>query len=99
MSFQSRSQKKSDPTYKAPEILSEYDYNETTDIYALGMVLYLLLNEQRIPLELMNRSFKTELPKPCRAGEELTKIVFRAISYRSKDRFSSADEFFMHCRN
>lgn len=93
-SYQSGSQRKADPTYKAPEILSEYDYNESTDIYALGMVLYLLLNEQRIPSGLMKRNFKTELPKPCRAGEQLTKIVFRAIAYRSRDRFSSADEFF-----
>ena len=93
-SYQSRSQKREDSTYKAPEILSEYDCNEVTDVYALGIVLYLLLNEQRIPAELLNRNFKTEIPKPCRAGEELTEVVFRAISYRSKDRFSSADEFF-----
>lgn len=93
-SYQSRSQRKADPTYKAPEILSEYDCNESTDIYALGVVLYLLLNEQRVPGEILKRNFKTEIPKPCRAGAELTEIVFQAIAYRSKDRFSSAKEFF-----
>ena len=98
-SYQSGSQRKADPTYRAPEILSEYDYNESTDIYALGMVLYLLLNEQRAPFGLMKRNFKTELPKPCRAGDALAEIVFRAIAYRSKDRFSSADEFFRALSN
>ena len=93
-SYQSRSQKRIDSTYTAPEVLSEYDFNVRTDIYALGVVLYILLNDGMIPLEFSNRTFQTEIPKPVRAGERLTQIVWKAISYRAKDRYQSADELF-----
>ena len=92
--FQSRSHRKLDGTYMAPEILSEYDYTVETDIYALGVILYLLLNDMQTPKELSNRTFKTELAKPVRAGERLAEVVFQAIAYRPKERFASVDEFF-----
>ncbi len=92
--FQSRNQRKLDVTYMAPEILSEYDYTVETDIYALGVILYLLLNDMQTPQELSNRTFKTELAKPVRAGERLSEVVFQAISYRPGERFSSVDAFF-----
>lgn len=92
--FQSRSHRKLDGTYMAPEILSEYDYTVETDIYALGVILYLLLNDMQTPKELSNRTFKTELARPVRAGERLAEVVFQAIAYRPKERFASVDEFF-----
>ena len=36
-------------SYMAPEIFAGMSYNNTVDIYALGMVLYQLLNNGRIP--------------------------------------------------
>ena len=36
-------------SYMAPEIFAGHSYNNTVDIYALGMVLYQLLNNGRIP--------------------------------------------------
>ena len=93
-SFQSRSKRRTDSIFMAPEVMSEYDYNETTDVYALGMVFYLLLNNGNIPIECARRNFKTQVPNPERAKDKLSEIVLKAISYRAKDRYQSADEFF-----
>ena len=92
-SFQSRSYRKMDSIYMAPEVMSEYDYNVATDIFALGMVLYLLLNDGQIPQFCNRRTFKTELPKPVRAKEKLSNIVLKAIAYRARERYVSAKEF------
>ena len=92
-SFQSRSYRKMDSIYMAPEVMSEYDYNVATDIFALGMVLYLLLNDGQIPQFCNRRTFKTEIPKPLRAKEKLANIVLKAISYRARERYVSAKEF------
>lgn len=92
-SFQSRS-RKVDSVYTAPEVMSEYDYCVATDIFALGMVLYLLLNNGQIPNECNRRTFKTIVPKPERAKEKLAEITLKAISYRARDRYASAEDFF-----
>ena len=93
-SYQSRNQRKIEPAYIAPEVLSDYDYDVSTDIYALGVVLYVLLNDQYVPGELINRRFQTKVPRPVRAGERLSELVLKAIAYRKNERFSSAEEFF-----
>ena len=93
-SYQSRNQRKIEPAYIAPEVLSDYDYDVSTDIYALGVVLYALLNDQYVPGELINRRFQTKVPRPVRAGERLSELVLKAIAYRKNERFSSAEEFF-----
>ncbi|MBD5087514.1 MAG: protein kinase [Clostridiales bacterium] len=93
-SFQSRSYRKMDNVYTAPEVMSEYDYNVSTDIFALGMVLYLLLNNGEIPISCDRRTFKTEVPKPERAKEKLGSIALKAIAYRARDRYASAKEIY-----
>ena len=35
--------------YIAPEVFNRQPYNATSDIYSLGLVLYWLLNERRLP--------------------------------------------------
>ena len=93
-SFQSRNKRRKRDVYTAPEVLSEYDFNNLTDIYALGVVLYLLLNNGKIPTELTDRTAIVEIPDPERAGERLAQVVKKAIAYRGKDRYQSAEEFF-----
>ena len=36
-------------SYMAPEVVRELPYNATADIYSLGLVMYWLLNERRLP--------------------------------------------------
>ena len=93
-SFQSRDQRRNNNIYTAPEVLSEYDFNNLTDVYALGMVLYSLLNDGEIPFVFENRNAKTSIPAPKRAGDKLLEVVMKAIAYRAKDRYQSAEEFF-----
>ena len=91
--FQSRSNRKTDMAYNAPEIFSEYDYTEATDLYALGVLLYILLNDLEVPKEFSKRNFQTEIVKPVRAEKKLASLVLKAISYRETDRFNSVDQF------
>ena len=91
-SYQAGNREKRNTVYSAPEILSEYDYSVNTDIYALGMVLYVLLNDGEVPPGFANRNFKTPVPKPVRATDSLFATVEKAIAYRAKERFSSMEE-------
>lgn len=93
-SFQSAREKRGITVYTAPEVHSEYDYNEKTDIYALGVVLYLLLNDGNIPEALENRDIHTELPKPIRVNDKVGKIIDKALAYRPEDRYTTAEDFF-----
>ena len=91
--------------YMAPEVYSNKPYNSTADIYSLGLVLYWLLNERRMPFmplppeklragmdeESRSRRFSGEqIPAPRNGSEELKRIVLKACAYDPKDRYQSA---------
>ena len=93
--------------YMAPEVYSNKPYNSTADIYSLGLVLYWLLNERRMPFmplppeklkagmdeESRNRRFSGEkIPAPKNGSKELKRIVLKACAFESKDRYQSARE-------
>ena len=93
-------------SYMAPEIFyGERHYDSTIDTYSLGLVLYLLLNRNRVPFldpgkpditylekdEAIQRRMKGEkLPPPCQASPAMAQIILKACSYSPKDRYQSA---------
>ena len=99
--------KKGTENYMAPEVFHGKDYDHTVDIYSLGLVLYKLLNNNRLPFypetgsysewdmqqALIDRlSGKKELPPPCAASEEFGKIVLRMCAHDPAERYQNAKE-------
>lgn len=93
--------------YMAPEVYNHKPYGPKSDIYALGMVLYWLLNEYRTPFlplppqiptasmedNARERRFRgDELPPPNRGTERLKSIVLKACAFSPEDRFATAEE-------
>ena len=98
--------------YMAPEL-----YNNTVnhmdmesarkiDIYSLGMVLYILLNNNRAPFlpsdgvassaqrtaAMLDRMNNKTLPRPTRASAALSEIIKKACAFYPRNRYDSAAE-------
>ena len=93
--------------YMAPEVYNNQPYGSAADIYSLGLVLYWLLNERRMPFlplppekikasqedEARRRRFAGEtLPAPKNGSDKLKSIVLKACAFEPKDRYTSASE-------
>lgn len=96
--------KKGTYNYMAPEVYRGGEYGFSVDIYSLGIVLYRLLNQNRIPFlpqppepitfhqreeALARRMGGEALPKPFYAEGRLAEIVQKACAYDPKERYSS----------
>lgn len=96
--------KKGTYNYMAPEVYRGTEYGFSVDIYSLGIVLYRLLNKNRIPflppapepityskreIALAKRMGGEEIPIPFYAEGRLGEIVRKACSFHSKDRYDS----------
>ena len=92
--------------YMAPEVYNNRPYGAAADIYSLGMVLYWLLNERRMPfmplppqmptasLEEQSRLRRLNgepLPPPAHGSDGLKAIVLKACAYDQEDRPSAAE--------
>ncbi len=90
--------------YMAPEVYKGEAYGPTVDLYSLGLVLYRLLNGNRLPFlpaapapityadredALAKRFSGAPLPMPSHAGGRLGGIVLKACAFDPKDRYSS----------
>ena len=99
--------KKGTYSYMAPEIYRGGEYGPNADIYSLGMVLYRLLNNNRLPFlpeypakikytdtEEANRRRLAgeELPVPANADDELGRIILKACAYDPADRYKRASD-------
>lgn len=95
-------------TYMAPEVAHGMKYDATVDIYSLGIVMYTLLNNNRLPfidphtpqvsyndrLNANERRLSGEkLPAPCNADAMLSDVVLSACNYDPKLRFRTASAF------
>ena len=90
--------------YMAPEVYNGKPYGTTVDIYSLGLILYRLLNGNRLPFlpaapapityadreNAMAKRFNgAPLPMPSHADGRLGEIVLKACAFEPKDRYSS----------
>ena len=93
--------------YMAPEVANSSYYDARADIYSLGLVLFKLLNKNRLPFldsdkQLLNpndRRVAVErrirgdpLPSPCQASEEMAKVILRACAFDPNQRFATATD-------
>lgn len=93
--------------YMAPEVYHNRPYGAASDLYALGMVMYWLLNEKRgpflpLPPELPSAADEEQanlwrlrgerLPDPVHGSEALKRIVCKACEYEPENRYASASE-------
>ncbi|MBQ5559678.1 MAG: serine/threonine protein kinase [Lachnospiraceae bacterium] len=96
--------------YMAPEVFRGTKYDATVDIYSLGIVLYRLLNNNRLPFlppspvqvrysdyeQAMHMRLNNELIlPPCNASPDLAEIVLKAISYFPERRYQSPTQMKM----
>ena len=105
---QSTLSRKGTELYMAPEVrVGESKSSYNVDIYSLGLVMYRLLNRNRMPFESLEsemlsyqekeealvRRLKGEaLPLPVDAGEALGRIILKACQADKAKRYQSAEE-------
>ena len=93
--------------YMAPEVCHSQPYGNRADIYSLGLVLYWMLNERRLPFlplspakitmlsadQAKERRLAGEpLPAPKNGSDALKAIVLKACAYKQEYRYQSAAE-------
>ena len=94
--------------YMAPEVFNGQPYGTASDVYSLGLVLYWILNERRLPFvedenETQNYGEKNEqalirrlggerVPEPKNGSSALKAIILKACEPNPENRFVSAEE-------
>ena len=94
------------PEYMAPELKTSLFHDKTVDIYSLGLVLYKLLNNNRLPFQdqrafthrdtemAISRRFSGEdMPAPINASPEVAEVILAACAFNPGDRFQTATAF------
>lgn len=96
--------------FMAPEVYNNQPYGIGADIYSLGLVLYWMLNERRLPFlplpptgvkpgmdeTARNRRFSGEpFPPPAHGSDNLKRIVLKACAYDPADRYRSAADMLL----
>ena len=92
--------------FMAPEVYKAQEYNQTADIYSLGIVLYYYLNNRKMPyVKPEDKSLVEEqsaiekrmtdpspLPLPPHASKNLGQIVVKACMFDKECRYRSAED-------
>lgn len=94
--------------YAAPEQFAALGqsgarYDSRVDIYSLGLTLYELAHQNRLPFQKLGRGSSeeiinqrlsgSELPPPSQASHALASVILKACAFRPEDRFQTAEEF------
>lgn len=95
-------------SYMAPEVFLNRPYDHRVDVYSLGMVLYWILNERRLPFLPLPPAVPTgadrdnaftarmrgdAFPSPKNGSSALKQAVMKACAFRPEDRYESAIAF------
>ncbi|NLX82226.1 MAG: protein kinase, partial [Clostridiales bacterium] len=94
------------PNYMAPEIYSgNTNYDQTVDIYSLGIVLYRYMNNGYLPFvseqemspqaAILKRIKGVPLPTPSQADDALARVIQKACAFQPSERYQSAQEMIM----
>ena len=93
--------------YMAPEVFKGELYDSSVDIYSLGIVLYRLLNRNRLPFlppapepithtqredAVAKRMSGVELPIPHDADEAIFAVISKAMAYDPANRYKDPNE-------
>ena len=96
--------KKGTYPYMAPEIYQGKESDILVDMYSLGLVMYRMLNDNRLPFfpeypkkvtyvdrenALYRRIQGETFPKPRHGSKELGNIVMKSCQYQKEDRYGS----------
>ena len=99
--------RKGTDSYMAPEIYRGGQYDGRADICSLGLVLYRLMNRNRLPfvnldkqlityrdkeLALEKRMSGEEMVPPVDAGPELAEIILHACAFDPENRYQEPEE-------
>ncbi|MCR4946016.1 MAG: protein kinase [Lachnospiraceae bacterium] len=94
--------------FMAPEIFNRDKYDKRADIYSLGIVLYYMMNNFRVPFydgtsgtagmnmkedALTKRMRGDRLPNPANASAEFSAVILKACEYDQRKRFATVEEF------
>lgn len=89
------------PTYMAPEQFMGYDVDRRADLYAAGVILYLILTGERpfvgSVIAIMHQAVHREATPPSEINPnvslELDAVVKKAMAKRPENRFQTAKKF------
>ena len=101
--------KKGTYSYMAPEMYKGEKYDSRVDIYSLGIVLYKLMNHNRLPFMNLEKQFITYRDKenalnkrmsgeqmypPAEAGKLFGQIILKACAFDPDERYQTPEEFY-----
>lgn len=99
--------KKGTYSYMAPEIYKGEKYDSSIDIYSLGIVLYKLMNQNRLPFLSLDKQLITyrdketalarrmageKMPAPVNASASFSYIILKACAYEPGKRYRKPED-------
>lgn len=99
--------KKGTYSYMAPEIYKGEKYDSSIDIYSLGIVLYKLMNQNRLPFLSLDKQLITyrdketalarrmageKMPVPVNASAAFSHIILKACAYEQGKRYRKPED-------
>ena len=99
--------KKGTYSYMAPEIYKGEKYDSSIDIYSLGIVLYKLMNQNRLPFLSLDKQLITyrdketalarrmageKMPAPVNASAAFSHIILKAYAYEPGKRYRKPED-------